>query len=97
MFYQIASLKAALAKKEESVPMKHKEMSSPCGMQPSPIQSNPQKREILGDSNVQRRPMDDVGNIEVESLDLIVSRSAIIYYTIQTLLLKNNLSKFFSV
>ncbi|MCD7460941.1 hypothetical protein HAX54_044891 [Datura stramonium] len=65
---QIATLKAALAKKEEeSVPMQHKVMSSPCSMQPSPIQSNPQKRETLADSNVQRRPMDDVGNIEISS------------------------------
>ncbi|XP_060180436.1 kinesin-like protein KIN-14I [Lycium barbarum] len=65
---QIATLKAALAKKEESVPMQHKVMSSPCSMQPSsPFQSNPQKREMLADSNVQRRPMDDVGNIEISS------------------------------
>ncbi|XP_059294601.1 kinesin-like protein KIN-14I isoform X2 [Lycium ferocissimum] len=65
---QIATLKAALAKKEESVPMQHKVMSSPCSTQPSsPFQSNPQKREMLADSNVQRRPMDDVGNIEISS------------------------------
>ncbi|KAK6780821.1 hypothetical protein RDI58_023005 [Solanum bulbocastanum] len=65
---QIATLKAALAKKEEeSAPMQHMVMGSPCGMQPLPIQSNPHKREILGDSNVQRRPMDDVGNIEISS------------------------------
>ncbi|CAN4093027.1 unnamed protein product [Withania somnifera] len=65
---QIATLKAALAKKEEeSVPMPHKLMSSPCSMQPSPIQSNLQKREILSDSNGQRKPMDDVGNIEISS------------------------------
>ncbi|XP_075093994.1 kinesin-like protein KIN-14I [Nicotiana tabacum] len=64
---QIATLKAALAKKEEeSVPMQHI-MSSPCNMQPSPFQSNPQKREKLADSHIQRRPMDDVGNIEVFS------------------------------
>nr|XP_009784348.1 PREDICTED: kinesin-4 isoform X2 [Nicotiana sylvestris] len=64
---QIATLKAALAKKEEeSVPMQHI-MSSPCNMQPSPFQSNPQKREKLADSHIQRRPMDDVGNIEVSS------------------------------
>lgn len=78
LFYQIATLKAALAKKEEeSVPMQHI-MSSPCNMQPSPFQSNPQKREKLADSHIQRRPMDDVGNIEVESLDLVVSLSAFV-------------------
>ncbi|KAJ8547399.1 hypothetical protein K7X08_010985 [Anisodus acutangulus] len=66
---QIATLKAALANKEEqSVPMQHnKVLSSPCSVQPSPLQSNPQKREILADSNVKRRPMDDVGNIEISS------------------------------
>ncbi|KAM3326414.1 kinesin-like protein KIN-14I [Capsicum chacoense] len=65
---QIAILKAALEKKEEeSVLMQHKVMSSPGGMPPSPIQSTPQKREALADSNVQRRPMDDVGNIEISS------------------------------
>ncbi|KAK4355644.1 hypothetical protein RND71_024615 [Anisodus tanguticus] len=64
---QIATLKADLAKKEESVPMQYKVMSSPCRVQPSPVQSNPQKREMLADSNVQRRPMDDVGNIEISN------------------------------
>ncbi|XP_059297995.1 kinesin-like protein KIN-14I isoform X1 [Lycium ferocissimum] len=65
---QIASLKAALARKEtESVSMSHKVTSSPCGLQSSPLQSNPQGREMLGDSNIQRRAMEDVGNREVSS------------------------------
>ncbi|KAK4363588.1 hypothetical protein RND71_018829 [Anisodus tanguticus] len=65
---QIASLKAALARKEtESVSMSHKVTSSPCGLQSSPFQSNLQGREMLADSNIQRRPMEDVGNREVSS------------------------------
>ncbi|MCD7449837.1 hypothetical protein HAX54_001753 [Datura stramonium] len=35
--------------------------------QSSPFQSNLQGREMLGDSNIQRRPMEDVGNREVSS------------------------------
>ncbi|CAN4113628.1 unnamed protein product [Withania somnifera] len=66
---QIASLKAALARKEmDPVSMSsHKVTSSPCGLQSSPFQSNLQGREMLADSSIQRRPMDDVGNREVSS------------------------------
>ncbi|KAJ8552938.1 hypothetical protein K7X08_020331 [Anisodus acutangulus] len=65
---QIASLKAALARKEtESISMSHKVTSSPCGLQSSPFQSNLQGREMLADSNILRRPMEDVGNREVSS------------------------------
>ncbi|KAJ8535723.1 hypothetical protein K7X08_023443 [Anisodus acutangulus] len=65
---QIASLKAALARKEtESVSMSHKVTSSPGGLPSSPFQSNLQGREMLADSNIQRRPMEDVGNREVSS------------------------------
>ncbi|CAN4101913.1 unnamed protein product [Withania somnifera] len=65
---QIASLKAALARKEtESVSMSRKVTSSPCGLQSSPFQSNLQGREILADSNIQGSPMEDVCNREVSS------------------------------
>ncbi|XP_015080010.1 kinesin-like protein KIN-14I [Solanum pennellii] len=65
---QIASLKAALARKEtESVSMSYKVTSSPCGLQSSPFQSNLQGREMLGNSNIQRKPVEDVGNREVSS------------------------------
>ncbi|KAM3376641.1 kinesin-like protein KIN-14I isoform X1 [Capsicum galapagoense] len=65
---QIASLKAALARKEtESVSMSHKVTSSPCGLQSSPFQSNLQGREMSADSNIRRRPIEDVGNREVSS------------------------------
>lgn len=70
-FRQIASLKAALARKEtESVSMSYKVTSSPCGLQSSPFQSNLQGREMLGNSNIQRKPVEDVGNREVKSLRL---------------------------
>ncbi|PHT77610.1 hypothetical protein T459_15662 [Capsicum annuum] len=66
---QIASLKAALARKEtESVSMSHKVTSSPCGLQSSPFQSNLQGREMSADSNIRRRPIEDGGNREVNSL-----------------------------
>ncbi|XP_019234996.1 PREDICTED: kinesin-like protein KIN-14I [Nicotiana attenuata] len=65
---QIATLKAALARKEtEPVSTHHKVTSSPYGLQSSPFQSNPHGREMLADSNIQRRPMEDVGNREVSS------------------------------
>ncbi|PHT44353.1 Kinesin-4 [Capsicum baccatum] len=65
---QIASLKAALARKEtESVSMSHKVTSSPCGLPSSPFQSNLQGREMSADSNIRRRPIEDVGNREVSS------------------------------
>lgn len=67
-FHQIASLKAALARKEtESVSMSHKVTSSPCGLQSSPFQSNLHGKEMV-DSNIQRRPVEDIGNREVKSL-----------------------------
>ncbi|KAM3267227.1 kinesin-like protein KIN-14I isoform X1 [Capsicum chacoense] len=73
---QIASLKAALARKEtESVSMSHKVTSSPCGLQSSPFQSNLQGREMSADSNIRRRPIEDGGNREVSSNSAFRQRS----------------------
>ncbi|PIM98481.1 Kinesin (KAR3 subfamily) [Handroanthus impetiginosus] len=64
---QIASLKAALARKEgEPVSLQQKISGSPCGMQPSPFQPNLNGRDVgLQSPNGLRKPMEDVGNIEV--------------------------------
>ncbi|KAI3449437.1 hypothetical protein Pfo_006102 [Paulownia fortunei] len=61
---QIASLKAALARKDgEPVSIQQKLSGSPCSMQPSPFQPN--LNVGLPSPNGLRKPMEDVGNIEV--------------------------------
>ncbi|CAK9185817.1 unnamed protein product [Ilex paraguariensis] len=63
---QIASLKAALVRKEvESEPMEPVIAGSPCGMLSSPFQYKPQGGDMFTDPNSHRKPMGDVGNIEV--------------------------------
>ncbi|KAI3460781.1 hypothetical protein Pfo_017444 [Paulownia fortunei] len=64
---QIASLKAALARKDgEPVSLQQKISGSPCGMQPSPFQPSLDARDVsLQSPNGLRKPMEDVGNIEV--------------------------------
>ncbi|KAM7521441.1 hypothetical protein LguiA_011343 [Lonicera macranthoides] len=65
---QIASLKAALARKEgEPETMQHKVSGSPCGTLSSPFQSTPQSGDMFTDSHGHRKPMGDVGNIEVRN------------------------------
>ncbi|CDP17097.1 unnamed protein product [Coffea canephora] len=56
---QIASLKAALAQKEGDTEMKQLKISS------SPYAMRPQERDMSTNYNSQRKPMGDVGNIEV--------------------------------
>ncbi|KAL0418862.1 UNVERIFIED_CONTAM: Kinesin-like protein KIN-14I [Sesamum radiatum] len=61
---QIASLKAALARKDgEPVSQQQKISGSPCSMQPSFLQPN--LNASLQSPNGLRKPMEDVGNIEV--------------------------------
>ncbi|KAL0437647.1 UNVERIFIED_CONTAM: Kinesin-like protein KIN-14I [Sesamum radiatum] len=61
---QIASLKAALARKDgEPVSLQQKISGSPCSMQPSFLQPN--LNASLQSPNGLRKPMEDVGNIEV--------------------------------
>uniref|UniRef100_A0A5B7AR15 Putative kinesin-4 isoform X1 n=1 Tax=Davidia involucrata TaxID=16924 RepID=A0A5B7AR15_DAVIN len=63
---QIASLKAALARKEGlPEPMQHIVSGSPCSI--SPFHHNPQGGDMLADHNSRRKPMGDVGNIEVRN------------------------------
>lgn len=62
---QIASLKAALARKErEPEPVQCMLSGSPCGML-SPFQSNTHSGDMFTDPNNRRKPMGDLGNIEV--------------------------------
>ncbi|GMP87553.1 hypothetical protein CsSME_00039878 [Camellia sinensis var. sinensis] len=62
---QIASLKAALARKEgQSELMQQKIAGSPCGIVSSPYHRSPQGGDILADQKSRRKPMGDVGNIE---------------------------------
>ncbi|PIN24162.1 Kinesin (KAR3 subfamily) [Handroanthus impetiginosus] len=66
---QIASLKAALARKDGGEPMSvQKASGSPCRMQPSSCQpsSNARNVGLLSPSGL-RKPMEDVGNIEVRA------------------------------
>ncbi|WOG83826.1 hypothetical protein DCAR_0103004 [Daucus carota subsp. sativus] len=61
---QIASLKAALARKEREPEHVQSVMSgSPCSMS-SPFQSN-KRGDVFSNSNNQRKPMEEVGNIEI--------------------------------
>ncbi|KAK6120168.1 hypothetical protein DH2020_046074 [Rehmannia glutinosa] len=64
---QIASLKAALARKdEEQVSIQQKPSGSPCNMRLSPLQPSLNARNVgLPSPNGLRKPMEDVGNIEV--------------------------------
>ncbi|KAL3531505.1 hypothetical protein ACH5RR_010827 [Cinchona calisaya] len=63
---QISILKAALAQKEDETEMKQPKISgSPYGMQSVSSQLSSQERLMLTDFNSQRKPMEDVGNIEV--------------------------------
>ncbi|KAL7199018.1 hypothetical protein ACSBR2_021329 [Camellia fascicularis] len=66
---QIASLKAALARKEGQVePMQQQKVSSsPCSTVSSPYHPRPQNGDILADQKSDRKPMGDVGNIEVRN------------------------------
>ncbi|XP_020550484.1 kinesin-like protein KIN-14I isoform X2 [Sesamum indicum] len=61
---QVATLKAALARKDaEPVSLQQKISGSPCSMQPSFLQPN--LNSSLQSPNGLRKPMEDVGNIEV--------------------------------
>ncbi|KAH6777344.1 P-loop nucleoside triphosphate hydrolases superfamily protein with CH domain-containing protein [Perilla frutescens var. hirtella] len=66
---QIASLKAALARKDGepvSTQQKVSGTSSPCSFQPSPCNPTMNARNVgLTSPNGMRRPMEEVGNIEV--------------------------------
>ncbi|GFZ19374.1 P-loop nucleoside triphosphate hydrolases superfamily protein with CH (Calponin Homology) domain-containing protein [Actinidia rufa] len=65
---QIASLKAALARKERHVePLQQKISGSPCGIVSSPYHPSPLNRDTLDDQKSRRKPMEDVGNIEVQN------------------------------
>ncbi|GMQ00239.1 hypothetical protein CsSME_00047413 [Camellia sinensis var. sinensis] len=66
---QIASLKAALARKEgQGEPMQQQKVySSPCSTVSSPYHPRPQNGDILADQKSDRKPMGDVGNIEVRN------------------------------
>ncbi|KAA8549121.1 hypothetical protein F0562_000805 [Nyssa sinensis] len=66
---QIASLKAALARKEGATePIQHIVSGSPCSI--SPFHANTQGGDMLADHNSRRKPMGDVGNIEVRNNSL---------------------------
>ncbi|XP_059659585.1 kinesin-like protein KIN-14I isoform X2 [Cornus florida] len=63
---QIASLRAALTRKEGAMePMQHAVSGSPCSIVSSP--SYPQGGDMLADHTSHRKPMGDVGNIEVRN------------------------------
>ncbi|KAL2239016.1 UNVERIFIED_CONTAM: Kinesin-like protein KIN-14I [Sesamum indicum] len=66
---QVASLKAALARKDgEPVSIQQKVSGSPCNMQTSPFQAISNARNVgLLSPNGLRKPMEDVGNIEVHT------------------------------
>ncbi|KAL0435926.1 UNVERIFIED_CONTAM: Kinesin-like protein KIN-14I [Sesamum radiatum] len=66
---QVASLKAALARKDgEPVSIHQKVSGSPCNMQTSPFQAISNARNVgLLSPNGLRKPMEDVGNIEVHT------------------------------
>ncbi|KAK3037010.1 hypothetical protein RJ639_031584 [Escallonia herrerae] len=65
---QLASLKAALARKEGEVePMQRTLSGSSCSMLSSPFQSNCQGSDTSADRPSRRKPMGDVGNIEVHN------------------------------
>ncbi|XP_057483379.1 kinesin-like protein KIN-14I isoform X2 [Actinidia eriantha] len=65
---QIASLKAALTRKERHVePLQQKISGSPCGIVSSPYHPSPLNRDTLDDPKSRRKPMEDVGNIEVQN------------------------------
>ncbi|KAK2965214.1 hypothetical protein RJ640_019969 [Escallonia rubra] len=65
---QLASLKAALARKEGEVePMQRTLSGSSCGILSSPFQSNCEGSDISADRPSRRKPMGDVGNIEVHN------------------------------
>lgn len=67
LLYQIASLKAALAKKElEPDSIHQKTPDTPCNRQLPSFQSNIQGKDMLMGSKNQRKPMEEVGNIEVK-------------------------------
>ncbi|KAF7120388.1 hypothetical protein RHSIM_Rhsim13G0007800 [Rhododendron simsii] len=72
---QIASLKAALVRKEgKSETMQEKVSGSPCGIVSSPY--NPQDGVTLDDQKSRRKPMGDVGYIEVNNLALRQKRQS---------------------
>ncbi|KAG5514191.1 hypothetical protein RHGRI_035553 [Rhododendron griersonianum] len=72
---QIASLKAALVRKEgKSETMLEKVSGSPCGIVSSPY--SPQDRVTLDDQKSCRKPMGDVANIEVNNLALRQKRQS---------------------
>lgn len=63
---QIANLKSALARKEGETEIKQSKISgSPYGIKGSTFQSTSQERVMLPEISSQRKPMGDVGNIEV--------------------------------
>nr|GME14213.1 kinesin-like protein KIN-14I [Ipomoea batatas] len=65
---QIASLKAALAKKElEPDSIHQKTPDTPCNRQLPSFQSNIQGKDMLMGSKNQRKPMEEVGNIEANN------------------------------
>ncbi|KAK4418097.1 Kinesin-like protein KIN-14I [Sesamum alatum] len=66
---QVASLKAALARKDgEPVSIQQKVSGSPCNMPTSPFQAISNARNVgLPSPNGLRKPMEDVGNIEVHT------------------------------
>ncbi|XP_052187688.1 kinesin-like protein KIN-14I isoform X2 [Diospyros lotus] len=65
---QIANLKAALARKEGQLePMHQKVSGSPCAMMSSPYHPSPRSGDTLADQKSHRKPMGDVGNLEVRN------------------------------
>ncbi|KAL8101030.1 kinesin-like protein KIN-14I [Apium graveolens] len=63
---QIASLRAALARKErEPEPVQSMMSGSPCSLS-SPFQSN-KRVDVFSNSNNRRKPMEEVGNIETRN------------------------------
>ncbi|GFQ02475.1 kinesin-4 [Phtheirospermum japonicum] len=65
---QVASLKAALARKDgESAYIQQKPSGSPCSTQLSPFQPTLGAKNVSPSPNGLRKPMEDVGNIEIRS------------------------------
>ncbi|KAL3644745.1 Kinesin-like protein KIN-14I [Castilleja foliolosa] len=65
---QVASLKAALARKDgEPAYIQQKPSGSPCSAQLSPFQPTLNAKNVFPSPNGMRKPMEDVGNIEVRS------------------------------